>query len=351
MYKKILALAMSLLIAASAGAQLPVCAVVENQNSTVETTMAERVAQGAAAATATPKQPRVSITLDGVTATSATFTYIKNDSTFAYLVMYGEPGRLDTWAANGYSNWQIFEHFFNLNEVALYRRDTVTETWTGLLPGDTIVAYVLALADAYDREGAVYMLGARTEEASGEVGVAEVALSIYNITDTSCDLSTEMNEHTDHYYFAYGVAAGYANYTESQIHEAILSQTQPVTENLDVILPELAPQTTYRVFILPFNIYSQMGTTIARDFTTGEISVATAGGVQFRIYPNPATSVLQVQGDEVERVELYNMLGQRVMFSKGTVATCLDVRSLAQGTYILKVYSHGRVGTQTLVVK
>ncbi len=351
MHKKVLALAMSLLFAVCANAQLQFHSVggEHHKNKVI---VNEKGIDTPKDGTDTTMIPEVTITLDAVSYTTVSFSYDMNEATFAYLVFYDEPGVLDYWYQQNYSNWEIFgDIYWNQNLVALYRRDT-SETYGPFAPGDSVVAYVLALSDAYDREGVVYTLGTRTLEASGEVGEAEVALTIYNITDTSCDLTTEMNEHTDHYYFAYGEAAGYAGYTESQIHEAIMNQTSPLTENMDVVLPELDPATSYRVFILPFNIYAQMGTAIARDFTTGNISVSTANGVSFQIYPNPAASVLHVSGENVERVELYNALGQQVMSETviGTAAQ-IAVNSLAKGAYIIKVYSQGKIGSQKVVVK
>ncbi len=293
----------------------------------------------------------MTITLDSVSYTTVTFSYEMNEATFAYLVFYDEPGVLDYWRQQGYGNWDIFNMYWEQNLVALYRHST-SETYGPFNPGDSVVSYVLALADAYDREGVVYTSGTRTLESQGDVGVAEVTLTLYNITDTSCDLTTEMNEHTAYYYFAYGETAGYVDYTEAQIHAAIMNQTTPVDENLNVIVPELSPATAYRVFILPFNIYAQMGTAIARDFTTNTVSVSTADGVNFNLYPNPATSVLHVDGENVERVELYNALGQRVMLSmENGVAAQIDVKDLAKGTYIIKVYSNGKTATQRVVVK
>ena len=53
------------------------------------------------------------------------------------------------------------------------------------------------------------------------------------------------------------------------------------------------------------------------------------------IYPNPVTNTLFIQGVEDEAIlEVYNLTGKSVLKDKGTE---LDVTSLTQGTYILRI--------------
>ena len=53
------------------------------------------------------------------------------------------------------------------------------------------------------------------------------------------------------------------------------------------------------------------------------------------IYPNPVVNTLSIQGvDENTSLEVYNLTGKSVLKNKGTE---LDVTSLTQGTYILRI--------------
>ena len=53
------------------------------------------------------------------------------------------------------------------------------------------------------------------------------------------------------------------------------------------------------------------------------------------IYPNPVVNTLNIQGvDENTALEVYNLTGKSVLKDKGTE---LDVTSLVQGTYILRI--------------
>jgi hypothetical protein len=53
------------------------------------------------------------------------------------------------------------------------------------------------------------------------------------------------------------------------------------------------------------------------------------------VYPNPVVNTLNIQGvDENTPLEVYNLTGKSVLKDKGTE---LDVTSLTQGTYILRI--------------
>ena len=57
--------------------------------------------------------------------------------------------------------------------------------------------------------------------------------------------------------------------------------------------------------------------------------------LQVFVFPNPVSHILNIQGvDENTSLEVYNLTGKSVIKDKGTE---LDVTSLNQGTYILRI--------------
>lgn len=57
--------------------------------------------------------------------------------------------------------------------------------------------------------------------------------------------------------------------------------------------------------------------------------------LQIFVFPNPVSHTLRIQGvDENTSLEVYNLTGKSVIKDKGTE---LDVTSLTQGTYILRI--------------
>ncbi|MBT8287368.1 MAG: T9SS type A sorting domain-containing protein [Bacteroidia bacterium] len=59
----------------------------------------------------------------------------------------------------------------------------------------------------------------------------------------------------------------------------------------------------------------------------------------FEYYPNPVTDVLTMNAqDKIDNVEIYNMIGQRVMTMKpDAVQSQVDMTNLSQGTYFVRV--------------
>lgn len=66
------------------------------------------------------------------------------------------------------------------------------------------------------------------------------------------------------------------------------------------------------------------------------------------VYPNPVHEVLYFKNaDKVNSVEVYNMVGQKVLSTTAIAKDGLDVSKLSKGAYVVKV----QTGTQTESVK
>ena len=71
----------------------------------------------------------------------------------------------------------------------------------------------------------------------------------------------------------------------------------------------------------------------------------------FNIYPNPANSKVFVEGENIDFVEVYNSLGQKVASVDGTENTSVDVTSFESGVYVVRVVTNdGDVTTQKVTI-
>ncbi|CAM3426128.1 T9SS-dependent choice-of-anchor J family protein [Aequorivita lipolytica] len=97
----------------------------------------------------------------------------------------------------------------------------------------------------------------------------------------------------------------------------------------------------YYVFVLNTGAV----TDITIDGTNLGVSDNTIAG--FSYYPNPTNGVLNLKSVEnIEQVALYNLLGQRVVYSQvGATESKVDVSGLSTGTYLMKVTVNGQIGT------
>lgn len=69
----------------------------------------------------------------------------------------------------------------------------------------------------------------------------------------------------------------------------------------------------------------------------------------FKVYPMPAENEIQIQAEDFQKAEIYSVTGQKLMES---AMEKMNVSSLSQGVYLLKVYDQsGNSETQRIVVK
>ena len=68
----------------------------------------------------------------------------------------------------------------------------------------------------------------------------------------------------------------------------------------------------------------------------------------FTIYPNPVTSVLNIKGNDILQVEIFNLVGQKIY--SGT-ETSINVESYISGTYFVKVSTQKGVFTKKAIIK
>jgi hypothetical protein len=70
----------------------------------------------------------------------------------------------------------------------------------------------------------------------------------------------------------------------------------------------------------------------------------------FTIYPNPANNMIVVEGENVELVEIYNSLGQKVLTVEGSTNTTLNVASFENGVYMVRVISSEGISTKKVSI-
>lgn len=72
---------------------------------------------------------------------------------------------------------------------------------------------------------------------------------------------------------------------------------------------------------------------------------------RLNVYPNPANSVISIDGVDVSLVEVYNAVGQKVASVEGSENTQVDVASFANGVYVVKVVTtDGKVAVRKVTI-
>ena len=82
------------------------------------------------------------------------------------------------------------------------------------------------------------------------------------------------------------------------------------------------------------------------------VSVNELNQIEVKVYPNPATDFVQVSSDLIERVEIHNMLGQKV-FDKtvNNSHVLIPTGDMVSGTYFVTVTTNGTRITKQVIVR
>ena len=189
-------------------------------------------------------------------------------------------------------------------------------------------------------QGVTHLLSVRGPQAQVEVGATEVSNVDYNHADFISSLAY------DGYTDEVGFECRKVTSSEPMIIHGILNEFQKILGSTD----ELEPTSIYMVrayAIVNGQTYYGAETT----FQTWTESVAELEQ-SLKIYPNPTTGVLNIQGEGMTSVEVYNTVGQRVMtqVAEGNRIQ-LNTESLYNGIYCLSVHANdGNVLNRTFSV-
>ncbi|MDZ7741375.1 MAG: T9SS type A sorting domain-containing protein [Bacteroidota bacterium] len=85
------------------------------------------------------------------------------------------------------------------------------------------------------------------------------------------------------------------------------------------------------------------------------ISDVTAGPI-ISVYPNPASSVINVnffEEQNIDRIEIYNLTGMLMKSVKGIAGenVSIDVSGFSKGTYLISVFENNNVQTAKFIIE
>lgn len=86
--------------------------------------------------------------------------------------------------------------------------------------------------------------------------------------------------------------------------------------------------------------------------TIADVSVNEYNQIEVSVYPNPTTDYVQVSSEQIQRVEIYNMMGQKVFDQLyGDTHVTISTSNLAPGTYAVRVTTTDGTTTKQVIVK
>jgi len=125
------------------------------------------------------------------------------------------------------------------------------------------------------------------------------------------------------------------------------------TSDNSIVISDLLPQSSYVWKIKSICGDLETDYVEGQPFTTSGHGVNESGNIVFGMWPNPACETVTITGDSIEKIEVFNVLGQKVLtVCEHETTTILDVSDLNAGLYLIRVTdSTGNVGFGKLMVK
>lgn len=363
--KKVLALAMGLFLTVGAMAQMQSLPTNQNNTGNFATKADVKMGQGFSGQLATsPKGGHVNVTIDSMTSRLVYVSFDMDDTTAMYLTLFTNAGLKAAAEAQGATLAQLLANLYSQPQYqsyfTLFTQDTSFGV-QGFTPGDTGAVYVLAFNGQQDANPSATETDFIVPVTGGGSGVAAVSLQLgYDQAEQNITVTVTPNDQTAYYYMAIGDSAALAEFTEAQLISGVIQNGSSLTEGLNGVgLQNPAQGTTYYVGIVPFNGNAEQGTYnhgyiycgVRQGGGSGE-GISSADAMGLSIYPNPATDQMNVSANNIERVELYNAMGQKVETEavSGNVVR-INVSDLTKGAYVVKIYANGTVATQKVIVK
>lgn len=73
--------------------------------------------------------------------------------------------------------------------------------------------------------------------------------------------------------------------------------------------------------------------------------------VTFNVYPNPANDMINIEAQDIELVELYDIYGRMLYSEDINDNTSIDISDFAEGIYFIKIYSEGKNSVKKIIKK
>ena len=189
-------------------------------------------------------------------------------------------------------------------------------------------------------ESASHLISVRGPQANVNVGETDVANVDYNHADFIASLDYEG------YPDGVGFECRKVSSSEPMIIPAILNEFQMILGSTDDL--EMSTLYVVKAYAVVNGQTFYGAETTFRTWTEGVNDLESS----LKLYPNPTSDVLNIQGEGMVSVEVYNTVGQRVMTQEvNGNATQINTEGLNNGMYFLRILANdGNVLNRTFSV-
>ena len=275
--------------------------------------------------------PSVEISLGEVTTTSIKATFTPNADCAKYHILADTQSNMEMWMSMMGSSLEDLVVMWGVEKTMAY-----THTWNELAPNTEYTVYALP-KDADGNFGELVTTTVTTEQAGGS-GTSVVELVVEVLSKTSVKTTATPNEETAVYHYGLIEKSYFDEIGEEAAVQIFREDPYPFYEVDIWEWIDLTPETDYYAIATGQNSAGEWGETTIVPFRTEVEGFDELVKTHFSIYPNPASSTINIVCEEKGTAKIFDMTSRCVMEVQiEGVNTTINIENLNKGVYFISV--------------
>lgn len=99
--------------------------------------------------------------------------------------------------------------------------------------------------------------------------------------------------------------------------------------------------------VVPYVVGNNCDSVETLHLTLTGVGISNLGREEIKVYPNPTSGIITIEGDDIERVEIYDLMGQQVALYDQNKQ--INLTSMASGIYMLRVTTSDGIVVKQIV--
>ena len=275
--------------------------------------------------------PSVEISLGEVTTTSIKATFTPNADCAKYHILADTQSNMEMWMSMMGSSLEDLVVMWGVEKSSTY-----THTWNELAPNTEYTVYALP-KDADGNFGELVTTTVTTEQAGGS-GTSVIDLVVEVLSKTSVKTTATPNEETAVYHYGLIEKSYFDEIGEEAAVQIFREDPYPFYEVDIWEWIDLTPETDYYAIATGQNSAGEWGETTIVPFRTEVEGFDELVKTHFSIYPNPASSTINIVCEEKGTVKIFDMTSRCIMEVQiDEMNTTINIEGLDKGVYFISV--------------
>ncbi len=285
--------------------------------------------------------PSVEITLGEITTTTIEATFTPNDDCASYHLLADTQANMEMWTSMMGTSLEELIVMWGIEKTSEY-----THTWDDFAPNTEYTVYALP-KDADGNFGELVTTTVTTEQAGG-AGTSVIDVVVEVLTKTTVKTTATPNAETAVYHYCLVEKSYFEEMGEEAFVQYLREEDPYPLYEVDVWeWLDLTPDTDYYAVATGQNSEGEWGETTIVPFRTEVEGFDELVKTNFSIYPNPATSTINILSDAKGTAKIFDMTSRCVKEVQIDGTTTVNIEDLNQGVYFININN----SVKKLVVK